>query len=204
MFEFGKLRFRPIEREDLKLLHEWENDFELIMYSRSKPMNFVNMAQLEKQYEEWVKDEKELRFIVELIDSKEAIGIARLRRQDWGNVKTAEVGTYIGKKELWGKGLGRQITVALLEMSFNQLNVERCEAWSVEYNHRAHKALEACGFKKGGVMRQAAFVNGRRWDGFHFDILRDEYLKIRTDLLKQTLGDKLEEYSEKHCTINGY
>ena len=204
MFEFGKLRFRPIEREDLKLLHEWENDFELIMYSRSKPMNFVNMAQLEKQYEEWVKDEKELRFIVELIDSKEAIGIARLRREDWGNVKTAEVGTYIGKKELWGKGLGRQITVALLEMSFNQLNVERCEAWSVEYNHRAHKALEACGFKKGGVMRQAAFVNGRRWDGFHFDILRDEYLKIRTDLLKQTLGDKLEEYSEKHCTIKGY
>jgi len=202
MFEFGKLRFRPVEREDLKLLHEWENDFELIMYSRSKPMNFVNMAKLEKQYDEWVKDEKELRFIVELIDSKEAIGIARLRRQDWGNVKTAEVGTYIGKKELWGKGLGRQITVALLEMSFNQLNVERCEAWSVEYNHRAHKALEACGFKKGGAMRQAAFVNGRKWDGFHFDILRDEYLKIRTDLLKQTLGDKTEEYSKKHCTIN--
>ena len=204
MFEFGKLRFRPIEREDLKLLHEWENDFELIMYSRSKPINFVNMAQLEKQYEEWVKDEKELRFIVELIDSKEAVGIARLRRQDWGNVKTAEVGTYIGKKELWGKGLGRQITVALLEMSFNQLNVERCEAWSVEYNPRAHKALEACGFKKGGAMRQAAFVNGRKWDGFHFDILRDEYLKIRTDLLKQTLRDKLEEYSEKHCIIKGY
>jgi len=204
MFEFGKLRFRAIEREDLKLLHEWENDFELIMYSRSKPMNFVNMAQLEKQYDEWVKDEKELRLIVELVDSKEAIGIARLRREDWGNVKTAEVGTYIGKKELWGKGLGRQITVALLEMSFNQMNMERCEAWSVEYNHRAHKALEACGFKKGGAMRQAAFVNGRKWDGFHFDILRDEYLKIRTDLLKQTLRDKLEEYSEKHCTIKGY
>jgi diamine N-acetyltransferase len=80
MFEFGKLRLRPIEREDLKLLHEWENDFELIMYSRSKPMNFVNTAQLEKQYDEWVKDEKELRFMVELLDSEEAIGIARLQR----------------------------------------------------------------------------------------------------------------------------
>lgn len=204
MFEFGKLRFRPVEREDLKLLHEWENDFELIMYSRSKPMNFVNTAQLEKQYDEWVKDEKELRLMVELIDSEEAIGIARLRREEWGNVKTAEVGTYIGKKELWGKGLGRQIIVALLEMSFNQLNMERCEAWSVEYNHRAHKALEACGFKRGGVARQAAFVNGRKWDGYHFDILRDEYLNTRMALLKQTLGDKAEDYSEKHCTIKGY
>ncbi|MCK4222710.1 N-acetyltransferase, partial [Candidatus Bathyarchaeota archaeon] len=69
MFEFGDLLFRPVEKEDLKILHKWENDFELIMYSRSNPMNFVNMAQLEKQYEEWVKDEKQLHFIVELIDS---------------------------------------------------------------------------------------------------------------------------------------
>ncbi|NIV43781.1 GNAT family N-acetyltransferase [Candidatus Bathyarchaeota archaeon] len=204
MFEFGKLRFRPIEREDLRLLHEWENDFELIMYSRSKPMNFVNTAQLEKQYDEWVKDEKELRFMVELIDSEDPIGIARLRREEWGNVKTADVGTYIGKKELWGKGFGRQIIVALLEMSFNQLNMERSEAWSVEYNHRAHKALEACGFRKGGVVRQAAFVNGRKWDGYHFDILREEYLNTRMGLLKRTLGDKAEEYAEKHCTIKGY
>jgi RimJ/RimL family protein N-acetyltransferase len=201
MFEFGSLRFRPLEREDLKLLHEWENDFELIMYSRSRPMNFVSMTQLEKQYEEWMKNEKELHFIVELVDSKEAIGVARIRREDWGNVRTADVGTYIGKKELWGKGLGRQITVALLEMSFNQFNAERCEAWSVEYNRRAHKALEVCGFKKGGVMRQAVFVNGRKWDGFHFDIIREEYLDRRKELLKQTLGNKLEEYLRKHCTI---
>ena len=204
MWEFGNLRFRPVEKEDLKLLHKWENNSELIMYSRSNPMNFVNMAQLEKQYEEWVKDEKHLHFIVELIDSKEAIGIARIRRGEWGRVKTADLGTYIGEKKLWGRGLGKQITVALLEMSFNQLNAERCEAWSVEYNHRAHKALEACGFKKGGVMRQAAFVNGRKWDGFHFDILRDEYLKTRMTLLEQTLGEKLEEYLERHCTIEGY
>ncbi len=204
MFEFGDVRFRPIERDDLKLLHEWENDFELIMYSRSRPMNFANMVQLEKQYEEWAKDEKNFHFIVELVDSKEAIGIAVIRRQDWGNVKTADIGTYIGKKELWGKGLGRQITVALLEMSFHQLNAERCEAWSVEYNQRAHKALEACGFKRSGEARLGAFVNGQKWNGFYFDILRDEYLKVRMDILKQSLGDKLEEYLKKHCTITGY
>jgi RimJ/RimL family protein N-acetyltransferase len=204
MFEFGDLRFRPVEREDLKLLHEWENDFEVIMYSRGKPINFVSMAQLEKQYEEWTKDEKEIHLIIERVDLKEAIGIARIEKSDFGNVRNAGVGTYIGKKELWGKGSGKQITVALLEMCFNQLNMDRCEAWSVEYNRRAHNALEACGFKKGGVMRQAEFVNGRKWDGFHFDVLRDEYLTIRMDLLKQVLGNRLEEYVKKHCTIAGY
>jgi diamine N-acetyltransferase len=203
VFEFGRVRFRPLERDDLGLLHVWENDSEVIMYSRSRPLNFASLAQLEKQFEDWMKDEKELRFIVELVDSKEAIGIARLERQDWGNVKTADVGTYIGKRELWGKGLGREITVGLLEMAFNQLNAERCQAWSVEYNRRAHNALEACGFKKGGAVRQTVFVNGRKWDSYHFDILRDEYLNIRLDLLRQTLGEKAEEYISKNGKIEG-
>jgi RimJ/RimL family protein N-acetyltransferase len=200
-FEFGKVRFRAIEREDLKMLHVWENDSELIMYSRSRPMTFASMAQLEKQFEDWTKDDKDYRFIVELIKSGESIGIARLERQDWGNVKSVDVGTYIGKKELWGKGLSRDITVGLLEMAFNQLNVERCQAWSVEYNQRAHKALEACGFKKGGVLRETAFVNGRKWGSFHFDILKDEYLNIRMALLKQTLGGKATEYLCKNDKI---
>jgi len=203
VFEFGRVRFRALEREDLRLLHGWENDSELIMYSRSRPLNFVSLAQLEKQYEDWMKDEKELHFIVELVDSKEAIGIARLQRQDWGNVKTADIGTYIGKKELWGKGLGREITVGLLEMAFNQLNAERCQAWSVEYNRRAHNALEACGFKKGGAVRQTVFVNGRKWDSYYFDILRGEYLNTRLDLLKQTLGDKANDYIGKNDKIEG-
>lgn len=201
MFEFGDIRFRPMEEEDLKVFHEWENDFEVIMYSRNMPMNFPSMMQVRKRFEHWMTEETELHFIIELVDSGEPIGIARLEKQDWSNVRTAEVGTYIGKKQLWGKGLGHQITVALLEMCFNQLNMERCEASSVEYNQRAHKVLEACGFRRGGVSRQSAFVNGRKWDRFHFDILRDEYLEERMSLLKQVLGNRLDTYIQKHCTI---
>ncbi|MEM2119322.1 MAG: GNAT family protein [Candidatus Bathyarchaeia archaeon] len=204
MFEFGYVRFRPVEKEDLKVLHGWENDFEVIMYSRNRPMNFVSMAALERQFEEWLKDERELHFIVELAASKEPIGIARIERGDWANVRSMDVGTYIGKKELWGKGLGMQITVALLEMCFNHFNAERCEASSVEYNVRAHKVLEACGFKRVGVMRQSAFVNGHKWDRYYFDVLREEYLPIRENLLKKVLGDKLSEYLERHCTIKGF
>jgi hypothetical protein len=47
-------------------------------------------------------------------------------------------------------------------------------------------------------------VNGRKWDRHHFDILKEEYLKIRMDLMKKALGDKLPEYLKKHCTIEGY
>jgi len=204
MFEFGDVRFRPVEHEDLKLLHGWENDFEVIMFSRGRPLNFASMAQLEKQYEEWVKDETHLHFIVELVESGEGIGTARLHLHDWGRVKSVEIGAYIGRKELWGKGLGRQIYFGMLEMAFFQLNADRCEASSIGYNERSHKALEACGFKKIGALRQCAFVHGRKWDDYIFDLLREEYLEQRMTLLKRILGDKTEGYLKKHCTIQGY
>jgi len=201
MFELGDIRFRPVEKDDLKLLYKWENDFELMMYSRSKPLNFVSMEQLERQYDKWMKENKEIHFIVELIDTNEPIGTAVIRKEEWSNVKNADIGTYIGKKEYWGKGYGKQITVALLEMCFIFLNMERCEAWSVEYNTRAHKTLETCGFKKGGVMRQTVLVNGKKWNSYHFDTLREEYINIRQGLLGKTLGEKLDKYLKKHCGL---
>ena len=196
MFKFGDILFRPTEKQDLELVHKWENDAELMMYSRSKPLNFVNMTQLEKQFEERLKEEKNLYFIIEYFDRKEPIGSARLEQRDWGNIKTGHIGTYIAKKELWGKGLGRQITVALLEMTFMQLNAERCDAGSVEYNKRAHKTLISCGFQKSGIYRKVHFVNGCKWDHFYFDLLREEYLNLRKELLERVLRDKLDEYLE--------
>jgi RimJ/RimL family protein N-acetyltransferase len=197
MFEFGNVRFRAIEKSDLVLLHEWENDSELMLLSRGRPMTFASNAQLEKQYEDWTKDETTLRFLLEMMAPKEPIGVARIEKQENGNVKSADVGTYIGNRELWGRGLGKQITIALLEIAFIHLNSERCEAWSVEYNSRAHVVLESCGFKKGGALRQTVFVNGRKWDMFHFDILREEYLAARVALIKEVLGVKSNDYMER-------
>ena len=186
----------------MKQLHEWENDSELMTFSRSKPMNFASMAQLEKQFEEWIKDDKTLRFMVDLMPQRDPIGTARVELSEWGNIRAGDVGTYIGNKEMWGRGLGRTITLALLEICFNQLNLERCEAWSVSYNERAHKVLESCGFVKGGVMRQTAMVNGKKWDSFHFDILKEEYLAKREALLKEVLGSKYLDYMEQLVVLH--
>lgn len=201
MFEFGDVKLRPMEKEDLKFLHTWENDYELIMYSRSQPINVMNMTQIERRYEERLKEEKNIYFIIELIESHEPVGIATVRREEWGEVKAANIGTYIGKKELWGKGLGMQITLALLEICFLNLNVERCEAFSVGFNTRAHKTLENCGFKRSGVFRGSVFINGRRWDSYYFDMLREEYMAMREELLKQVLGERLQEYRRKYLPL---
>ncbi len=196
MFQFGKVLLRSREKEDLELVHKWENDSELMMYSRSKPLSFVSMAQLERQFEEKVKDEKNLFMMIELDQFKEPIGFASLEQRDWGNVKTGHLGLCIAKREFWGKGIGRQITVALLEMAFMQLNAERCDTGSVEYNKRAHKTLKWCGFAQSGSFREIHFVNGHLWNHFYFDLLRREYLERRMELLRETLKEQLEQYLE--------
>jgi len=198
LFEFAELRFRPLEKDDLKLLHVWENDFETMMYSRSQPLSTISMSQFEEKYAEWMKDEKSINFIVENTTLKEPIGTAGIHRDKWSNVPTANIGTYIGKKESWEKGLGTKITVALLEMSFIHLGLDSCRAWSVEYNTRAHRTLEACGFKKCGAQRDFVHVADKKWDMFYFDILRDEYMNIRMNLLRKTLGDSVQDYLEKN------
>ena len=198
MFEFAELRFRPLEKDDLKLLHVWENDFETMMYHRQEPLNTVSMSQLEDKYAELMKDEKSFYFIVENTALEEPIGAAEIHRgTSWNLVPAAHIGTYIGKKDCWEKGFGTKITAALLEMSFMHLGLDHCQAWSVEYNTRAHRTLEACGFKKGGAMRNVVFVAGRKWGMFIFDILREEYMNIRMNLLKKTLGNSVQDYLKK-------
>ena len=44
-----------------------------------------------------MKNEKNLFFIVEDTDSNEPIGFASIRREVWGNVPGADVGTYIAR-----------------------------------------------------------------------------------------------------------
>ena len=34
----------------------------------------------------------------------------------------------------------------------------------------------------------------KKWDGFLFDMLKHEYMKLRKSLLEKVLGDKINEY----------
>jgi len=193
MFEFGPIKLRAWEREDLKRVHQWENDFETMLYSRGMPHQTKSYDQVVQYYEEEMKREDRLHYIVELKETEEPIGTAVIRLRTWGGVKRGNIGTYLDKR-YWNKGLGKIITLALLEISFYYLNLEKCEACSVEYNKRAHKVLEDCGFKRYSVSRKSVYLFGRKWDWYCFDILREEYIEKREELLEKYLGDYAMEY----------
>ncbi|NPA74531.1 MAG: GNAT family N-acetyltransferase [Euryarchaeota archaeon] len=193
MFEIGPIRLRPVEKEDMELVHKWENDFSLMLYSRGKPENMIPMESIIERYTEDRKNDRRRQYLIEHRESGKAMGTATIRIESWGNVRTGNIGTYLDKA-YWNRGLGKVITLALLELSFYFMNLDKCEAYSIEYNKRAHKVLETCGFRRGGVHRKGAYVMGRTWNWYFFDILREEYMPAREKLIKSILGHQADEY----------
>ena len=193
MLEIGTIILRAWEKEDLKNVYRWENDFETMLYSRGAPHQIKSYEQVMQYYDEEMKREDRVHYMIELRDTNEPIGTAVIRLNNWGGVRKGNIGTYLDKK-YWNRGLGKLVTLGLLEIAFHFMNLEKCAACSIEYNKRAHKVLEYCGFKRYGVERKSVFVLGKKWDWYCFDILQDEYLHIREELIRKILKKQSEEY----------
>lgn len=76
-------------------------------------------------------------------------------------------------------GYGTEAVRWALDWAFRRANLHSVNLASVEFNKRAHKCYEKCGFKFQGRMRQC-FWHERKWhDLFFFDILEDEWEQSR-------------------------
>ncbi len=190
MFKIGPVTLRPLEREDLSLVHELENDFLGTYYSRGMPINFRSMEEVVNEFEEDIKKGQRRRLVV--VYNEKNAGIASIYENP-GPMKRAGIGLYL-KREYWNSGLGKISTLGLLEILFYFLGYERVEAWSASYNKRAHKTLEENGLLLEGKLRNSVMVAGKYYDWYIFGILRQEYMERREERLRKILGDYFEDY----------
>ncbi|PSR84120.1 acyl-CoA N-acyltransferase [Coniella lustricola] len=79
-----------------------------------------------------------------------------------------------------GNGYGTEATQWVLNWGFRYANLHSVSLGSAEYNKRAHRCYEKCGFKFMGRTRHCQWFDGRYWDLFHFDILYDEWKEGKT------------------------
>jgi RimJ/RimL family protein N-acetyltransferase len=81
----------------------------------------------------------------------------------------------IGEHDAWGKGYGTEATELMVAHAFTRLAVHRIALTVFEFNARAIRAYEKCGFVIEGKARQAIFRHGRFWDEIHMSILLEEW-----------------------------
>ncbi len=78
-----------------------------------------------------------------------------------------------------GRGLGREVVHLLLRHAFEDLRQHRVDLRVVAYNERAIRCYRSCGFIEDGREREAALVDGKRYDDVIMSILAAEYERTK-------------------------
>lgn len=76
------------------------------------------------------------------------------------------------------KGIGTEVTQRLLQYGFEVMHWHRIDLKVLEYNYRGIRCYEKCGFKKDGVLRESAYIEGRYYSDILMSILDYEYENI--------------------------
>ena len=165
MLEGKTVNLRIIEKEDLPLVKEWDNDVGIM--GEYEPIIQETKADLEKQYDkltegQWFfiekKDETKIGFIAHFVTHGKlrAIGYALLPNER-------------------GKGYGSEAISIIVDYLFLSKDIVRIQAETHPHNIASQKALEKAGFKKEGIIRQSFFSRGVWRDTAIFSILKEEW-----------------------------
>jgi RimJ/RimL family protein N-acetyltransferase len=169
-----RVYLRAQERSDVPLFVAWFNDSETTSYlSMRAPMSLpMEEAWFTRMVEQQGKGA--YHFTICRLDDDQPIGTIGLFDIDTVN-GGAGIGISIGEKSLWGLGFGTEAMFALLDFGFGQLRLERMWLEVYEFNARARRSYEKCGFVLEGTERHAIFKRGQYYDVDLMSILRDEW-----------------------------
>ena len=102
------------------------------------------------------------------------IGHVRLHGIDRKELN-AHLAIGIFDRRFWSHGYGSEAIDLILGYAFETLRLHRVDLRVLEFNMRAIRAYEKCGFVHEGVERESCHLNGRWYSDVIMGILEDEY-----------------------------
>ena len=157
-----RTRLRPLRREDAALLYSWINNRDLVIFN--SPYYPITDIDHEAWMDSMLKKRVDLViFVIEEIETEQVIGTCQLLNINWRH-RSAELQIRIGDESFHGKGHGLEAVELLCRFGFADLNIHRIYLSVFSSNERAIKTYEKCDFKHEGLMREAAFIDGKWMD----------------------------------------
>ncbi|MBI4287364.1 MAG: GNAT family N-acetyltransferase [Chloroflexi bacterium] len=168
-----KVRLRPKDWQDVQHDYEWSRDPELSRLDATWPTT-LSLAEYISGYGEELRrpSQGRYRFAIETLDGQH---IGNCMFYDLSEeTKQAELGILIGDRAFWNKGYGSEATCLLVDYIFKTTDVGRIYLHTLDWNIRAQKGFQKCGFVARGQ---------RQRNGYTFmlmDVTRQEWDKHRT------------------------
>ncbi|MDX2196615.1 MAG: GNAT family protein [Cytophagales bacterium] len=172
-----KCYLSPVRMEDADKYVEWLNDMEVSVNLRAYHMQ-ISMETEREYLEKFVKNQVQDYFFGIIDKSANVlIGNCALMNPDFIN-RNAELGIFVGDKNYWGKGIGTEAIMLLLDFGFNVLNLNNIWLNFVDFNTKSKRIYEKCGFKIIGRRREAKIIGNLKFDIVYMDILAEEYKSV--------------------------
>jgi RimJ/RimL family protein N-acetyltransferase len=163
-------RHRP---ENLNAFARWYSDPEVARLTRYQQAPLTT-DELQRFFYSRIMGPDSLAMAIYVRERDRLIGTCAFSQLD-GDNGSALYHITIGERSGWGHGYGTEATQLMLSHAFRQLALHRVALTVFEFNERAIRSYEKCGFKAEGRARDAIFRDGRFWDEIHMSVLAEEW-----------------------------
>jgi [ribosomal protein S5]-alanine N-acetyltransferase len=169
-----RLSLRNVREEDTDFLYKHFSNEKVCEYlydeenftSREEAIELVNFYSNPENagYNRWVLFKK---------DNGERIGTCGFHLWDRTN-HIAEIG-YDLYPEFWGRGYMKEALSAAIGSGFDNMKLNRMNAYVAIENQRSWKLLLGLDFKNEGIYRDKHFYNGKYYDHYSLSLLKREW-----------------------------
>jgi RimJ/RimL family protein N-acetyltransferase len=87
----------------------------------------------------------------------------------------------IGEKDAWGRGYGTEATRLMVDHAFGTLGLHRIALFVFEFNERAIRSYQRCGFVIEGRSRESIWRDGRWWDELAMSVLESDWRRLKAE-----------------------
>lgn len=169
--EGERIYLSPMNLEDINKYVKWMNDFSVTDGLGSSSKLTTSLSELT-----WLENHLkscEMQFAIILKETDEIIGNCGYFNINYLH-QNGEVGLFIGEEENRNKGYGTEALKLIVDYGFNYLNLKNIMLKVYSFNEGAIKAYKKVGFKIIGKRTSNYYLNGKWYDEYFMEILRDE------------------------------
>ncbi|MEI2361600.1 spermidine N1-acetyltransferase [Priestia megaterium] len=168
-----ELKLRPLEREDLKFVHELNNDANIMSYWFEEP--YEAFVELQDLYDKHIHDQGERRFILE--KEGDMLGLVELVEIDYIH-RRAEFQIIIDPA-YQGHGYAMVATNLAMNYAFSVLNMHKLYLIVDKENEKAIHIYKKVGFSIEGELKDEFFVDGSYHNVIRMCMFQKEYLQTK-------------------------
>jgi len=165
------IRLRALERDDLKFVHDLNNNRRVMTYWFEEP--YESFVELEDLYLKHIHEQSERRFIAET-HAGERIGLVELVEITYIH-RRAEFQIIIAP-EKQAQGYGAAVTRLAADYAFRVLNINKLYLTVSTDNAGAIALYRACGFIEEGHLVDEYFVDGHYQDALRMYQLQRDFI----------------------------